>query len=416
MKIQTTKLLREYIRHSLRQNRLNEDEAPAPYTNQPNMTSAEYSNYTALDREAYAANRAQLGDRMTQAFMKSGTRIQPSFYSGGSDPGPLLQAFVQPFTDIFKTAVAGVKAITTDVATFLKVGFEAVITSVIPFISADYQAIFDRRDERMEDLKNEYADVFERTDAALGGEDAQLLGFMLNPAAFLAGKAALKSPAATKELLSVATGGLSDSALNSAKESWDSVQRAILNDKQGKKRKELKQKQDAIFLELVGALSNSKERTRESYQFRKTKNLFEKIDKDADESFGSFLKAALKNEKVVQALSQKIKNNSRMKDVTSQLSDIDKETLKSAEESAKKITQELSTIEGIKKLAAKDPKIKKALDSLKEEGDTEMLVDSAKKAASQVFVSTITTRMNMLPKNSDEYKEYQKTLEKISKL
>jgi len=404
MESRQDKLLREYIRRSLKQKLINEDQ---PYSNLP-----QYSGYYALDKAEYAAGLQAMGDRMTAGFMNSGQIIQPSFYSGGEDPGPLLKAFVEPFTDVFKTAVAGVKAITTDVATLLRVAFETVVTTIVPFISADYQAIFDRRDKRMEDIQREYEDVYSRTDAALGGDDAKLLGFMLNPAAFLAGSAALKAPAATKELLSIATGGASDNALTNAKESWDSIQRAILNDRIGKKK--AKKQKDDVYSQLIAALSGGGKN--ESYIPNRGKKLFEKSDKGKDGSFDDFLRDVLKNEKVVQVLAQKIKGPPRMKEMTKKLSDIEKETLAAAEQSAEKFTKEVSTLEGIKKLAAKDSKGKKAIEQIKDPGTEKMLINSAKKATSQIFSSTLAARMKMLPKGSEEYKEYQKTLQKVSKL
>lgn len=401
MKTRQDTLLREYIRHSLRQKIINEDQS---YSN---------SGYYALDKAEYAAGLQAMGDRLTAGFMNSGQRIQPSFYSGGEDPGPLLKAFVEPFTDVFKTAVAGVKQITTDVATLLRVAFETVVTTIVPFISADYQAIFDRRDKRMEDIKREYEDVYSRTDEALGGDDAKLLGFMLNPAVFLAGSAALKAPAATKELLSIATGGASDNALANAKESWDSIQRAILNDRIGKK--EAEKKKNDVYAQLIASLSGGGKGKNETYHPRHGRRLAEKLDA-SDGSFEDFLRDVLKNEKVVQILSQKIKSNPRMKEMTKKLSDAEKETLEAAEQSAQKFSKEVSTIDGIKKLAAKDAKGKKAIEQIKDPDTEKMLIDSAKKATSQIFSSTLAARMKMLPKGSEEYKEYQKIYQKVSKL
>jgi len=378
MKTQQDKLLREYIRRTLKRKLINED---------------------------------SYGESLTTAFMDSGQMIQPSFYSGGQDPGPLLKAFVEPFTDVFKTAVAGVKEITTDVATLLRIAFEAVVTTIVPFISADYQAIFDRRDKRMEDIKREYEDVYSRTDAALG-DDAKLMGFMLNPAAFLAGSAALKAPAATKELLSIATGGASDNALSGAKESWDSIQRAILNDRIGKK--EAQSRKNDVYAQLIASLSGRGKN--ESYVNNRRKKLLEEPDKGKDGSFDDLLRDVLKNEKVVQVLAQKIKSNPRMKEMTKKLSDIEKETLVAAEQSAEKFTKEVSSIDGIKKLAAKDAKGKKAIEQIKDPGTEKMLIDSAKKATSQIFTSTLAARMKMLPPESQEYKEYQKAFQKVSML
>ena len=375
MKSYQNTVLREYIRQTIK-NKLNEDD----------MGPASMDYYSA-----------------GMSYM------EPGFYTGGTDPGPLLKAFVEPFTDVFKTTVASVKKVTTDAATLLRVAFDVVLTTIIPIYTSDYQAIFDRRDEKMDKIKDEYADVFERTDAALG-TDAKLLAFMINPGVFLASAAALKAPAATKELLSVATGGISDSALEGAKDTWDSIQRSLLNGKIDKKKAAAKK--NAAYEQLVAYLSGKDKN--ESYQRHSIKTLIEAKNND-DSTFEEFLSDVLKNPNVVKALSEKIKANSRMKVITKQLSDIEKETLTSAEESAKKIVSSVSSFNGIKSLSSKDPKGAKALGQIKEPNQEKILVTNAKKAASQMLAVTLKTRMNMLPKDSEIYKEYEKTLQKVSK-
>ena len=380
-----TRLLREYVRQSLslKQQKLNED------------------SYGAGEMGYYNAASGYHDER---------------FYSGGEDPGPLLKAFVEPFTDVFKTAVAGVKSIASDVATSLRVGFETIITTIFPFISADYQKIFERRDERMEKIRSEYSDVFERTDEALKG-DAQLLAFMINPAGYLAGKAAMNAPAATKELLSVATGGVSDQALENASKSWEKIQASLLNGEINEKKAAVKQQSvyDQLIAELSGKSGKSESLRRSSKDY-----LFEA---DKSGGFDEFLKQALKNPGVVSALSDKIKNNDRMKKLHSELTKVEDEALKDAEQSAVKLTNQVSSFEGIEKIASKNPKAKEAIEQIKKIQDPKQkqeaiktLTNNVKKAANQTFVTTISARMNMLPKGSEEHKRYQAVLAKITKV
>ena len=379
-----THLLREYVRQSLalRQKSLNED-------------------YEVGGMDYYNTSMKY----MDQAF-----------YSGGVDPGPLFKTFIEPFTDVFKTAVAGAKAIASDVATALRVGFETIITTVLPFISADYQKIFDRRDERMEKIRADYADVFERTDAALN-EDAKLLAFMINPAGFLVGTAAAKAPAATKELLSVATGGVSDQALENASKSWEKIQASLLNGEINEKKAAAKQQ--SVYDQLIAELSGKSGKS-ESFRRSSKDYLFEA---DKSSGFDEFLKQALKNPGVVSALSDKIKNNDRMKKLHSELTKVEDEALKDAEQSAVKLTNQVSSFEGIEKIASKNPKAKEAIEQIKKIQDPKQkqeaiktLTNNVKKAANQTFVTTISARMNMLPKGSEEHKRYQAVLAKITKV
>lgn len=386
MNNQQERLLKEFIRKSLSAKRLNED---VGFDAGTGMSGADFGGY------------AQLG---------VGQFMDGRFYTGGADPGPMLKAFVEPFTDIFKTAVAGTKKITTDIATLMRVVFEGAVAAIVPGISADYQAIFDRRDGKMAKIESEYADVFERTNAALQ-DDAKLLGFMVNPAIFLASSAALKAPTATKELLSIATGGATDTAFESAKGTWGKIERALLSGDITKKK--AKARKENVYEDLIASLGGGRSSKRESVNRLISRLLNE--EKDA-EGFEDFLKDVLNHNGVRQAISQKIKSNDRMKVLHKKLSSIETETLKEAEESAKKFVSQVGSFEGVKKLAASDPKIKQQIEKLDDPKAQKMLVGNVEKATKSVFISTLTTRLKMLPKDSEERKQYENTLAKVTKL
>lgn len=386
MNNQQERLLKEFIRKSLSAKRLNEDMGFDAGTG---MSGADFGGY------------AQLG---------VGQFMDGRFYTGGADPGPMLKAFVEPFTDIFKTAVAGTKKITTDIATLMRVVFEGAVAAIVPGISADYQAIFDRRDGKMAKIESEYADVFERTNAALQ-DDAKLLGFMVNPAIFLASSAALKAPTATKELLSIATGGATDTAFESAKGTWGKIERALLSGDITKKK--AKASKENVYEDLIATLGSGRSSKSESVNRLVSRLLNE--EKDA-EGFEGFLKDVLNHSGVRQAISQKIKSNDRMKALHKKLASIETETLKEAEESAKKFVSQVGSFEGVKKLAASDPKIKQQIEKLDDPKAQKMLVGNVEKATKSVFISTLTTRLKMLPKDSEERKQYENTLAKVTKL
>ena len=386
MNNQQERLLKEFIRKSLSAKRLNEN---VGFDAGTGMSGADFGGY------------AQLG---------VGQHMDGMFYTGGTDPGPMLKAFVEPFTDIFKTAVAGTKKITTDIATLMRVVFEGAVAAIVPGISEDYQAIFDRRDGKMAKIESEYADVFERTNAALQ-DDAKLLGFMVNPAIFLASSAALKAPTATKDLLSIATGGATDTAFESAKGTWGKIERALLSGDITKKK--AKARKENVYEDLIASLGSGRSSKRESVNRLVSRLLNE--EKDA-EGFEGFLKDVLNHSGVRQAISQKIKSNDRMKALHKKLASIETETLKEAEESAKKFVSQVGSFEGVKKLAASDPKIKQQIEKLDDPKAQKMLVGNVEKATKSVFISTLTTRLKMLPKDSEERKQYENTLAKVTKL
>ena len=129
-------------------------------------------------------------------------------WEGASGEG-LFKAFVEPFTDVLKTAVGETKQLMRRGSTLLQVAFETVVTTLVPFLTDSYDEIFAEEEADLERIKGDYADVYARTDEALKG-DAQALAFILAPGPVIAKGALDATPKAAASLLSVVTGGRSD--------------------------------------------------------------------------------------------------------------------------------------------------------------------------------------------------------------
>lgn len=138
----------------------------------------------------------------------------------------LIDTFITPFTDVFKTAVGQTKEITRRAGTVLWVYLQATLTTLIPIYGYDYAEVFEKEKADVEKIREEYSEVYKRTDAALASNDAALLAFMAHPGGFLTAKLAGDvTPEAAKEtrsLLSAITGGFSEDVIGGLKgiERW----------------------------------------------------------------------------------------------------------------------------------------------------------------------------------------------------
>ncbi len=328
------KLLREYVR-----NLLKEDDGLGAY-------SGEYSQY----------GLSNVGD-------------SPFGVTGYGSTNDLISAFITPFTDVVKTAAAETKKIAAHTATLLRVAFEVIISTLIPGIGANYEAIFNRRDERLNKIKEEYRDVYERTDKALASDDARLIAFMVNPAATLGYFAAKKTPAAVAGSLSIATGGISDELMEKSKGWSKEIGRTLLGrDESGKSRKSLgsgkRKDPDSFDWNKMGESRLFEDDQKKSSKSDKEK---QKSKEDNSEDLArQFLIDFLKNPKVQNALKQTPKFAAMSKTATEN----EKETLKEIYEEAVMTSKGLNSLEKIeqyiKKSAKKQPKASEALKKIDE--------------------------------------------------
>ena len=344
---------------------------------------------------------------------------------GTSDYNALVDTFITPFTDVFKTAVASAKMVTVDAANLLRIAFRAAITTIIPFIGARYDDIWSERDSKINAIKSEYKDVFDRTDAAFSGADAKLLAFMIDPATFLAGSALVKSPAVIKDVLSVASGGFFDTFFDDAKSTWDKLPRRIQRiGKGGSGRFDFDDDRDDFFSQLAAKIREKKSLRRESTETYYDRILFEAEsgikEKDSESSEKEFLTQLLRNKKVVAALSDLIKSNPKIQDIREKMSKVEDESLKKADVLGQTVTKQLKTLPDIEKFIGSDAKAKQSLEKLKSIQDPkerqksiDLLVSNIKDSSKQLFLSTLEARKKVFPQGSEEYKKYQASIDKL---
>lgn len=130
-------------------------------------------------------------------------------FGSGKD---LLNTFVTPFTDAFKTSLSKTKELSRKTGTLIWNSLQTILSSFIPIYGYRYQKIFENEKADIEKIRSQNREVISRIDDSFKG-DAAVLFFMSNPGLSIAGLAAKKSPAVAKEIASIMTGGTSDELL-----------------------------------------------------------------------------------------------------------------------------------------------------------------------------------------------------------
>ena len=138
----------------------------------------------------------------------------------------LVGAFVQPFTDIAKTAQYGMKKLATVAGGNIFRMTANIIALSIPFIAAKElkkmdQSITQEIQKRVGAVDSQYKDVLERNMAALQAQDLSITAFLVNPAMFLTVNTGLEGISATLGILDALT--LGNSTVASLKGKVDSL-------------------------------------------------------------------------------------------------------------------------------------------------------------------------------------------------
>lgn len=332
----------------------------------------------------------------------------PAFY-GGFDSGmvgpygvsfgsreDLVNTFITPFLDVFKTTIGKTKELARKTQTLVWVGLQTVLTSLIPIYGYNYAEVFDKEKKDIEKIRNEYKDVYERTNKALSGSDAAMIAFMASPAIVLGAIGARQSAKSMKNLLSAASGGFSDELYGSTRSKLKSAGRWMLGDDGSK------------------SASNSK---------TSSSDLGESILREEDEDNSKkkmspkdiltnrkFIKKSLDNQKTreMQAAATRLYKKS-LNDVYAQAEDVLKnaKTVEDLEKSAKK---NIPQVEEIKNL----PQDQKAAAEKK-------LIDGVRKAMKDFYVKNLTAQVNQvmqagIPKEAQYVQDYLSTISKIKSL
>ncbi len=142
-------------------------------------------------------------------IMSAGMDMSPYGMHYGSSED-LYKIFIKPFTDVFHTAAGKTKELSVKAQTLAKVTFETIASSFIPRFEVKYKKIFEHEQKQIEQIKQQYHDIYAANWDAFRDNDALCAAFMYSPAALLTAAFARKSPQAAGHLISVLSGGTLD--------------------------------------------------------------------------------------------------------------------------------------------------------------------------------------------------------------
>lgn len=361
------RLIRSYIRESL-------------------LVEDDFNNYGAMERQM--------------------SMEMPHAPGSASD---LYNTFVKPFVNVGKTAIGKAKEVTRKARTVIEVGLTGIITTIIPGISADYSKIFEREKADIEKIKSEYQDVYDSTREALTGGDAQLLGFLANPAVFLGTKLAQSSPEIAKTTASILTGGTSDDFIEGVKNKAASLGRWAMGGKGDSKKKQESFDLDLVdseylieilsdrhliidsnLIELYGVLSLKEDKSEKEKNSTDGKSDDQKSGKNGGDKGMITLEKILKNKKF-QAL---IANSPKVKEMSQAASAIAEKTASEMVSKAQAVLKASSLQDILKSGAGEkiDKKLLKQLNDMppdqKKAAESSML-QQIKKASKKAFVQMI---------------------------
>lgn len=319
----------------------------------------------------------------------------PYGYSWGSN-NDLIKTFVEPFTDVFKTFAGKTKELKEKTKTLLTVVVQSALSVVIPGLSRGYAEVFDEEKEALDKVKNEYRDVYERTDAALGGTDASFLAFMASPGIALSYLTAKKGPGVAKEILSAATGGFSDDVYEKIKQKAIKVGRWSLGEEDEDEDKKKKGKKTESLKHGINFLSEAESQGDVTP---------EKIIKSR-----MFMTAALDSPKLA-----------KIQKVATQ---IYKESLQKIYEQAEFVMKKAKTVEDLEKiLKKKNPELEKIkkLQGVEKAKSEQLLIEGIKKSMKDFYIKSLTEQMQKvlktgIPENSQYIKDFKETIQKIKAL
>jgi hypothetical protein len=197
-------------------------------------------------------------------------------YSSHGSQG-MYNTFVQPFTDIVKTAAGGFEAISTHLWGIAKNMIKAIPALIVPFMHNDYKKLKNETMQRLESVDKEYADVYKRNvDFLTGGSDIRTIAFILYPSLLLGEELLTKSPGVVIDMLSGilgdVAGGFSNivlRAINAAHTGASDYARSLTGDPNvGKSRRDEEQIQ-----QVLGALKGIRYDVRHRMQERNQRGL-----------------------------------------------------------------------------------------------------------------------------------------------
>ena len=336
-----------------------------------------------------------------EGFVSSTDGGSPYGTSWGSGDD-LVKTFVTPFLDVFKTAAGKSKEIGQRVKTLLFVTLKAVLTTLIPAYGYNYTEVFDKEKEKIDKIRGEYQDVYERTNKILGNNDAAMLAFMASPALVIGSWSAKMGPGALKGILSAASGGISDDIYNGMKRSAIAAGRWSLGT-------------DDASDDYVRPSKKSKKSPKDFYGESRI------LEQEA-----SAKKSVITPEKIIRSsvFLEKTSESSMFKEMQKVAITTYRETLKQIYKQAEDVLSKANTIEDLESLSKKPVKDIDKIKSLKGEEKAKaekFLIDSVRKSMKDFYIKNLTEQVNSvvragIPENSQYIKDFRATIQKIKLL
>lgn len=316
-------------------------------------------------------------------------------FGSGQD---LKNTFITPFTDVFKTAVGKSKEITRKARTLLTVSFGVILTTLIPGLGVKYSKIFEKEKSDIQKIRNQYKDVYERTNKALSSTDAAFVAFMTAPDLTLSALALNKSPEVIKDTLSVLTGGFSDSLFDK-----------VMN----------KNFEDLLDGEDASEKSRRKKRKIDNKKKQSSDLFGESLLKEISEEEAT--KKILSNKKF---LSKSLAGSDSLREIQKIANETYKRSLSEIYEQAVAVLKEAKTVEDLEKITGKKipeaEELKKLPPQEKEKAE-KMLIEAARKTMKQFYIKNLQSQIDVvtkagIPEETPYVQDYKATIQKIKSL
>ena len=311
----------------------------------------------------------------------------------------LVKTFIEPFTDVFKTAVGKSKEITRRAATMLPVAVGTILTTLIPQLGKSYGDVFESERKDLEKIKSQYKDVYERTNKALSSSDAAFLAFMASPESAMAAWGLSKAPSVIGDILTIASGGMSDKIFEKFKnanfaDAGVATQKKLDKEAQGKKSSK---KPGDFFGETL---------LREDEDFSKDDQIAKKIY-----SSKKFMDAVMTN-------------SPKMKEMQQTATALYRDSLNDVYKQVDDLFSRARTIEDIKKLTKKQiPELAEIekLQGQEKENAEKLILQGARKAMKDFYIKNLTDQVEGvikagIPEDSQYVKDFRQTIQKIKAL
>lgn len=317
----------------------------------------------------------------------------------------LINTFITPFLDVANTAIGKYQEIGEKAKSLVLTALGTVVSTFVPGLAFNYKKIFENEKKNIDELRKTYGEVYKRTDEALASKDAAALAFMAYPGQVLGALVGKKSPEVALGLMSAASFGAADKAIEFAKAGGSALDDWLTGGS-----------------ERGGKRSKGKRGSNES--FRRRMRASSRLLREQDEK------------EVLEKLSEpnvmeKIFSSSESKRMQQKAREIYRSTLEDVMEKADEVFNKTNNFNDVKRYISKmksvSPDKKKSLDDVEElEGEekekaAKVLIDNLQDSFKEFYVKNLTDHMEGVikagvPEDTQYVKDYKTVIQKIKSM